>query len=428
MQMHHKKFWFKLDNAAKLYPSVSSSRLTTLFRLSLTLNHSINVSILQKSIKTVISRLSYFQVNLRKGFFWYYFEQTNKYPSAEPDSIYPCTYIPFKRYSRFPYRIRVFNKRIALEMSHSLADGTAAINFLKIIVFQYLSDSGISLPYPEGLPDLSGEMQAWEYEDSFRKYYLKGIPQPDRQSRAFHLPGRLISKGRYIITSGSFSSSAIVRLAKKHNASVTSYLLAVYIKSFLDHISNNSIRIKKPLRIMVPVNLRKIFPSRTMLNFFLTVGPEIDPRLGSYSFEEILDQINLFLKMEINSKLLLKQISRNVGSEKSIFVRIIPRFIKDPILRIIYRKKGQDLSTSSISNLGIVDFPEEYYKYIERMDFIPAPSAVHKTAAGVLTYNGKMYTNFGRLIKKPDIERLFFRYLSDRGIKITVHTNEVNNG
>lgn len=428
MPPHRKKIWFKLDNAAKLYPSVSSARLTTLFRLSITLQQRINVSILQNSLKTVISRLSYFQVNLRKGFFWYYFEQNNKIPLIEPDSKYPCTFLPFKKYSRFPYRIRVYDKRIALEISHSLTDGTGALNFLKIITYQYLNDSGFRLPYPDNLPDLCNDIQDWEYEDSFKKYYKKGIPQPENLQKAFHLPDKLLARGKYIITSASFPSSAIVKLAKKHNVSVTIYLLAVYIKSFLDHISIKSIKIRKPLRIMVPVNLRNVFPSETMLNFFLTVGPEIDPRLGDYTFDEILDQVNLFMKKEINSKFMLKQISRNVGSEKSLFIRIIPRFIKDPVLQIIYRRNGQNLSTSSISNLGIVDFQKEYYKYIQRIDFIPAPSAIHKTAAAVLSFNGRMYINFGRVIRDPGIEKLFLRHFSDKGIDITVHSNEVNNG
>lgn len=426
MRKYKKIIWFKLDNAAKLYPSVLSSRNSTLFRISADLHKPVNVSILQKSAEKVLERLEYYKVSLEKGFFWYYFEHNSTPFRLQPDSKYPCGYMPYRNISRYPFRIRVYANRIAIEISHALTDGTGALSFLKILLYQYLRDSGESLPYPDDVPDIHIPAADWEYEDSFRKYYSPRIPKPAFQQPAFHLPDRLISRRKYIITSAELPCDSIVRQSRKYNISVTAYLLSVYFQSILTFISDKGLSVKRPVRIMLPVNLRNIFPSRTMLNFFLTVVPEIDPRLGQFSFEEICKQIHHYMAKEINPKLLLQQLSRNVGLEQTFFIRSIPLVMKDLLLPLIYRYAGQNLSTSSLSNLGIVNLPDQYKEFVKRLDFIPAPSKIHKISAGVLSYNGKMYINFGRLIRSSSLERLFFTYLERDDIPVRIISNEVS--
>jgi len=51
-----------------------------------------------------------------------------------------------------------------------------------------------------------------------------------------------------------------------------------------------------------------------MRNFSLFVTPEIDFRLGKYSFEEILKIVYHKMQVETDEKLINKIISRNVGS------------------------------------------------------------------------------------------------------------------
>ena len=46
-------------------------------------------------------------------------------------------------------------------------------------------------------------------------------------------------------------------------------------------------RRRKYVKLLIPVNLRKIFPSKSLRNFVLYVNPELDPRLGDYTFEEM---------------------------------------------------------------------------------------------------------------------------------------------
>ena len=107
----------------------------------------------------------------------------------------------------------------------------------------------------------------------------------------------------------------------------------------------------------VPVNLRNLYPSKTMRNFFISITPQIDFRLGTYSFDEILDYIKCYMKMAITRKNISQYIHKNVKNEKSLFVRLTPLFIKNLLMPALYSKYAERNFTSSISNLGQITMP-----------------------------------------------------------------------
>ena len=54
--------------------------------------------------------------------------------------------------------------------------------------------------------------------------------------------------------------------------------------------------------------------------------PEIDPRLGEYSFEEITRIVHHYMQLETDKRQIMRIIRRNVGGEKNLMVRAIPLF------------------------------------------------------------------------------------------------------
>ena len=57
---------------------------------------------------------------------------------------------------------------------------------------------------------------------------------------------------------------------------------------------------RKPIKVLLPVNLRALFPSKTLRNFALYTTPEIDPKLGTYTFAEICQEVKHRMGAEIN--------------------------------------------------------------------------------------------------------------------------------
>lgn len=93
MNNNKKILWRRLDNSAKLFPSISSRKFSTVFRISVILNEIIRPDVLAISVNEALEKFISFKVKLRKGLFWYYLEANRKNPIIEEENNYPCKYI-----------------------------------------------------------------------------------------------------------------------------------------------------------------------------------------------------------------------------------------------------------------------------------------------------------------------------------------------
>lgn len=424
---YRKNRWFRLDNAGKLYPSIMSSRVSTLFRLSATLTEIVNPQVLEKALDNLMPRFPYFQVNLKAGVFWYYFVHTDKVPQVEKETFYPCMSMEVKKRGKFPFRVLYYNKKVSVEFSHAITDGTGALIFFKSLIVEYFRLNGIETSESKGFLKYTQKSDSEEYEDAFKKYYNKKIPKPRKKDKAFQFPFPLESKGIYHIVTGIVPVKDILEKAKEFNVSLTEFLLALYFQSILEVIYSlppkKRNKLIKPIVLNVPVNLRGMYPSKTMRNFFMSVTPQIDPRLGFYSFEEIIKYVHHFMKVEIDKRYISQQITMNVKSEMSIFLRLFPLVLKDLIMPIIYNVFAESRYTSGLSNIGKVTMPKEIEEYIERFEFYPPPSQGNIIKVASISYGDKLYISFGKLTNSKDVEKIFFRKIRKMNIPVKIETN-----
>ncbi len=415
--------WYRLDNAALIYPSIQSDRITTMFRISMTLKEIVNPRILQKSLEAVIANFPFYRVRLKKGFFWYYLEHNPKLPRVEKDVRYPLGRLHPSLGTRFLFRVRYWQSRIAVEFCHVLTDGTGGMTFLKALVYDYLKRLGKDVGEPGDIPvDLLSDDAA---EDAYNRFYKSPLPLPDKGRKAFHSKGRLLRPGAILITTGIIPMESIISEAKKRNVSLTALLVAVYIDALQElqdsRITNNTK--KRPVAVQVPVNMRGIYPSKTLRNFSLFVIPEIDPRLGRYSFDEILQIVRETLITQTNEKAISKYLSRNVGGQRNWLIRIIPLVFKKLLMPFLYTRMGEDLCSGTLSNLGLVRLPEGMTKEVDQVDFILGTNPINKTGCAVCGFEDKLMINFSRNTQETDIERLFFTKLVKLGVHVKIETN-----
>ncbi len=424
---HHDKNWYKLDNAGKIYPALLSRRISSLFRISLNLKEPVSHPLLCKAVERTMPRFPYFQVSLRPGFFWYFLETNPRIPPVEGDSLYPCMGFPLKKRGMFLFRIRIYKNRIALECSHILTDGNGALTFLKTLTAEYLRLKGIEIDPggDAGILNIDEKADPEEFMDAFHSHFNKKLPAPARSARAFHLKLPLIPPGRYYVMTGISSVDEVKKKAGEYNVSLSEFLIAQLIDSIQEFMNSdmNRSRSKKPIRMNVPVNLRSLYPSRSMRNFFLSVEPWIDPRLGLYTFEEICAKVHHYMRYEVDRKFLNQQITRNMKGELNIINRLFPLHFKNIIMPSIYRILGENNYTSGFSNLGIVTLPESMAPHVESFDFYPPPSTGNRIKSTALSYNGELRVSFGSLLNETELERLFFTGLRKKGIRVRIESN-----
>lgn len=413
------KFWLTLDNAAKIYPAVMNSELTAVFRLSAILHKSIYLPAIMRALSKTEARFPFFLVQLKEGFFWYYLEHLPRPIPVEVDNHVPC-----RQFSKDNLRIRVLikDKKISLEFSHILTDGGGAFYFFQTLL-DYYAEELENYPYPSEKANTKQEIPREEYEDSYKRYFQQDIPPMVSRSKAFHLPFTLNQKPRFRNYTYTVNLAQIKQASENKKVSITDYLVAAYMCSLQEIYENRKKQkkrnSKKWIRVQVPVNLRKIFPSKTMRNFSLFVMPELDLRLGHYTFDEILKSVYHQIRLETDEKLINKNISRNVGSEKKIYVKSIPLFLKTLILRMNYYTKGTNQYSGVVTNMGKVKLKENTHRLIDYFVFTPPPpNKIMKVGCGIIGFDNYLIISFSNITISTELEEKFARILQDQGIDI----------
>lgn len=416
--------WLKLDNAAKIYPPAQTEGWNALFRLSVTFREPVDRSVLSAALTRVLKRFPNFAMRLRRGLFWYYLDRISGQPVIQDDVKNPCARMNFKENGGFAFRVRVFGCRVAVEIFHVITDGAGGLSFIKTLAAEYISIKyGVTVPREGDILDCGDTPTIEELEDGFLKHAgPKAVPPPP--GLAYHLHGTP-DRDFLRVTTGIIDCAEIAEKAKALGVTVTEYLATVLLFAAADwkRAKRGLFQSLRPVIVSIPVNLRKLFGCRTLRNFanYATVG--LDTRLGEYSFEEAAAVVHHQLRLGTDKHVLAARIASNVGIEKNILLRMVPRVIKKPIMSMAYRMEGDMKNTTSLSNLGLVTLPPEMEAHVERFDFILGSLVKNPVNAAAVGYGGKLYINFSRVIEESFLERAFFRRLVKLGVHVLIESN-----
>ena len=418
--------WVRLDNAAKIYPAARRKNWSNLFRQSVTLTEDVDVQVLQNALDVTVKRFPSIAARLRKGAFWYYLQQVESAPQIREEYSYPLMFMSNEEMRRCAFRVIAHEDRIAVEFFHSLTDGTGAMIFLKSLTAEYLEQKyGISIPAEAGVLDRRQEPQEEELEDSFLKY-AGNVVASRKDTNAWKMRGVPLPGGVLNLTCFRLPVKETLALAHNQGVSLTVFLSAVMMQALmnLQKEKERSFRKRKGFKLLIPVNLRQLFPSKTLRNFAMYTIPEIDPRLGEYTFAEICKVIQHKMGSEITPKHMSTVITTNVNDERNPLVRLIPLPVKNVVMKAIFDSVGERKSCLTLSNLGLVKVPQAMEPYIRRFDFILGVQAAAPYNCGVVSYGDTVYINFIRNTRDAELERHFHLVLRNMGVPVTVESNQ----
>ena len=414
--------WYRLDNAAKIYPAVTNAKRASVYRMSVELREKVNPEILQTALTQTLPRFPTFGVRMQRGLFWYYFEQNLKQASVIWERAPICRPIDLNETNGYLFRVNYYNARISLEVFHVLSDGTGAAAFLKALVFNYLALLGKPVIADDNILDGQTCPAIGEIEDSFQKYYDQKAISSRAESKAYQLKGTRIAPQNVRLTQGILRSDAFKQLAAGSGSTVTEYTAALIIDAIYEtQLKGRGSRL--PVKISIPVNLRKHLESSTLRNFssYVNIGMTFDS--GAYTFEQILESVRDQLRNDIKKDKLIEKIGANVSAERSPFIRFAPLFLKNIALRTAYSLYGEKLVTTTLSNLGVVSVPDSMKNGIRRFDFILGAPVLNAFCCAICTFEDSMTVSFTRVMEETDVERFFFRFLAKKGLDIVIESN-----
>ena len=418
--------WMKLDNAAKIYPAAKRRNWNNFFRISATLTEPVDVAVLRSALDVTARRFPSIAVRLRRGMFWYYLEQIPHSPAIQEEKSCPLAHVPFHEVRQCAFRVLVYHNRFAVEFFHALTDGTGGLTFFKTLLAEYLSQKyGLTIPAGDGVLGRLEEPDAEELEDSFLRY-AGNVKASRKEATAWHLTGTPEKDGFKDLVTLMIPAPVLKECAKAHGVTVTELLCAAMMQAICQLQAEKvpQRRLRKPVKVLLPVNLRNLFPSKTLRNFASYITPEVDPQMGDYTFDEICAAVHHRMGLENNPQTMRAKFAANVASEQSPLLRVMPLFIKNLAMKAVFDTVGECKSCLCLSNLGVVRLPEVMAPYVARMDFIIGVQAKAPHNCGVLTWNDTVYINCIRSIREPELELHFYRVLHQLGLPVKVESNQ----
>ncbi len=402
----------KTDSAGFIYPYSATKDFTAQFRIEYDFDENIDVEILREAIAMTQKRMPTFFVHLIKDGSLYKLEKTEDNENIiYPEGTRVCA--PFD-FSKIPIRVTVNGNRMGVEIFHCLADGHGGLMFSKTFIHNYYCLKGEHPERDEDILDCSQSPKEEETEDSFLKAAKSGNKSLSRfESFAFQYAPK-DERTSLSLSNLKFSSDEVYKVAKKYGTSVTFYLAAVYVYSFLKLQKKPS---KRPIKISVPVDLRKMFDSNTVRNFSLYFIVSIKPDGKNRTLSDIIGEIKEQTKSQLEKQNFANMAYTNVKAETSKFVEKIPLPVKRFILgKIGYTFFGEKLYSSTFSNLGIYSMPGGLKEHIKDMRIMIGETVSNQINLGALSYNGITNLMFTYTVKRKDLQKMYCEILADDGI------------
>lgn len=407
-------YWRSLDNAAKLFSAASSPKDTRVFRFYCELKEEVKEEILQEALNQTIQKYPVFLSVMRKGLFWHYLEKSELRPVVREEYKEPCSSLYVRDKKTLLFEVTYYKKRMNFEVFHALTDGTGATEFLRELVKNYLY-----LIHEEDLEpvELSNQYLTVkdQEDDSFSRYYDPDFPRKKKKKiRAVQIKKDGKGYEELQINEASMSVKELLGIAREKKVSMSVLLTAAFICAIHEEMSR--MQEKKPVILMVPVNLRKIFPSDSMLNFFGYIEPGYQFGGGKDSFEDVLEAVKLYFKENLSKEHMAGRMNELIAIEKHKILKWAPLELKNRCIRAGAKMAEQEV-TAVLSNMSVVKMPEDYAQYIEKFGVY---TSTNRTELCICSFQDTLSLGFTSRYDSTNIQRNFYRILKELGASVKV--------
>ena len=404
--------WYNLDNVAFYYASIKNKKRQTVFRFSCELKDNIDKDYLQIALKETIKEYPNFHVTLKRGFFWYYLEESFKDIKVEKENKPICHKIIYDDHDLL-YDVTYYKNRINLEMSHVLSDGRGALEFFKLLVSNY-----VKYNYKKNVKIDNNSSEMDRIEDSYDKYFKKPTEQKTHNKNIYHynVP-KLRDKTRFYEIHTDLNK--VLKLAHKYNTSLTGYLVSILIYSILKEYKVSDY--DKLIKIEIPVDLRGFYNSNSLKNFFGLIAIDFRPSKGNLEFDNIVKVVNEEMKDRLTIEALESRTNKMVSFQKLIAARMLPLFIKEIGMCIINNFTSK-MRTTNLSNVGSVKFDKETDKYVKSVIALTSTNDFQFTVA---SNKNDLCIGVSSIYKYNNIIRNYVRYLKENGVDININTEVI---
>lgn len=407
-----KKDAVQFDCSARFYPIMATKKAQSLYHIALRLDHEIDSQLLARAVEEVLPHFPTFATKLKRGYAWYYLTpNSSPVPVVDFDGriLRP---LDKKETNGYLFRFCVNGDELHIDFFHGLADGTGSLAFVLAVVRRMRQLKGKVLP-DDAVTDVTATPTEEQSEDAFLRYYSPiKLGDIDLKGMAGGVPSRrrgTLVDGGYGYSHFVADGAQLVGAAKAAGASFTAYVAAIAAYC-LEKLADD----KKPIALMIPVNLRASFPSATQRNFVLFVRIVIEQGTCK-CLEDYVAQAKEQLAAGTQKERLRAQIATTVKGMTLPAMNAVPVCLKRFASKVgkLFMRSRQ---TIIISNLGRIAVSDEYGIKELIYNLNVSPTNVQNLA--ITSFGGKTVFSFTSAIKEDAFEREFVTVMKERGVDL----------
>ena len=413
--------WYKVDNAANMYCFAQDKNFSRTYRNSVLLRDEIDIPVMQAALEKTMKRFPTMSTVLRSGAFWPYLEHTSEVPEVHEELCRPGRYIIHNGENTPCSRFSVYKNRLSIEMFHGLADGAGSTAFVRTLITTYFELKGVKVSSYGDIKNTADEPTADEVEDSNARYAepVKKAEKPKESPVYIGENDQIKDYTRFVF--GRFPVEDVKAAGKKYGLTITEYLCVAMILMF---IKCSPEPVSLPIKISVPVDLRRRFPSDSVRNFVFMTDVTFNPQgRTDVTFEDIADSVRGMAAAGATPEKLRAAVSTNVAAERNPITSAVPYPVKKAVMKQSYLDM-QYSYTTILSNLGEIKFPSEIAPLVLEADCCLNKTPFLHFGCAAVSLNGIFNLTFTSANTNTEREKFFFRLLSSHGIRVRVDSTE----
>lgn len=409
----------KLDNAALIFPASESADMMNMFRITALLKEDVQPLVLQKALNLLVPRVPSMTSAVKRGLFWFYLEPSNKPLLIHQQREFPCRKIPLD--SRHALvRVTYYGREISAEFFHAATDGNGGITFLNSLLYAYFRLLGYPVECGINCLNYLDRPRPEELVDSYHQFADGVTRKSMKEIRAYHMSGKRLPPTMLLYTKGIMSGRELNAIAKSRELTVTELCTACLLYAVERDRAFFLRKGNRPSIVAVPVNLRKYYQTQTLRNFVALMPVE---NRGLTDFDELCGVVREQLREQNTREFFEGYVNFNIGAQKNPFVKFLPLPLKVLAMKVALNMFSNNVTTTTFSNLGQAPVPESFGEHLCRYEFTLGPQKKALTTLTAVTFNDNAVFTFTRVIEECNVERYFFRKLSELGAHVALETN-----
>ena len=204
------------------------------------------------------------------------------------------------------------------------------------------------------------------------------------------------------------------------DVSVTSLVIAAVIVAI--RATMPPAKRDRAIRMDVPVDLRAIFGSETLRNFFGLAFISYTPGSSDAPLEDIAHLVQTQLKTGTEPEVLKRRMNRMLKIEKNPFISHAPLFLKDGALMFANWMAAQEVTTT-VSSIGRITLDPATEPYVSDIN---VSTSTHGMNFLFCTFKDVLSIVVSSVYVRHDVMRNFCRVFTDLGIDGVISVNKTS--